>query len=103
MKWREKREREVWYLGPIEGRIITYARQGGVTYEVQARYRDPIARRGDVLWGAMGDRWLGQWLTKKAAIAKCERAAADAAATKEYAKLSTPTTAEAEPDDNPAD
>lgn len=69
MKWRECRNREVAYWR---------AQKGGQGYIVRANWRDPLARKGKVVWWAVtAPRGANKaFRTKEAAMAYCERVAA---------------------------
>ena len=77
MKWRECRNREMWYTGPTEGKTYWTARKGGVTFTVRAGYSRPMTRSGDVLWWALCAPAADNrpFPPREAAIAYCERAA----------------------------
>lgn len=76
MKWREKRNPERWYTGPYEGRTIHYAKRLGVTYTVQARWRDWLKRDGPIAWYLTdGNGNNAAFATKEAAQAEAERRA----------------------------
>lgn len=72
--WRTKRQPDTWYTGPQEGWEIYYFKRGGVSYEVQARYRDMWNRSGAVVWSASGRGYFGTWKSLEAAKRACERA-----------------------------
>lgn len=76
MKWREKRHGEMWFTGPEEGRVVHFARKGGVTYEVQATWHDPWKREGRIVWRLAG---VGaDFKSREAAQTEAERRAAGA-------------------------
>lgn len=76
MKWREKRNREPWPIGPTESDVEYFARAGGVTYRVRAAWRDPMKRSGAVIWWITDGRGNNaSFATKEAAMAEAERRA----------------------------